>query len=206
MTAMHSFAETGRPEIPAAESFAIREPLAARKMLGLADLPTVVALGPFDDLTQSENLAAAFTAVRRFCMAQLVLLGAHDRRTEAIRGGIGLGAEKRVHVVDATRGSRWSDLIVAADLVVVGPTSGETSLLDVLAAGRAVVAPADPVTVRLVVPSSAGLVYRPGDLAGMTAAMSRILTNASLRYGMATRAVEVARRHQRQQMTGSDHE
>ena len=126
MTAMHSFAETGRPEIPAAESFAIREPLAARKMLGLADLPTVVALGPFDDLTQSENLAAAFTAVRRFCMAQLVLLGAHDRRTEAIRGGIGLGAEKRVHVVDATRGSRWSDLIVAADLVVVGPTSGET--------------------------------------------------------------------------------
>ncbi len=206
MTAMHSFAETMRPDIPTAESSAIREPLAARKMLGLADLPTVVALGPFDDLTQSENLAAAFTAVRRFCMAQLVLLGAHDRRTEAIRRGIGLGAEERVHVVDATRGPRWSHLIAAADLVVLNPTSGATCLLDVLAAGRAVVAPADPVTVRLVVPSSAGLVYRSGDLAGMTAAMARILTNVSLRCGMATRAKEVARRHQLHWMGGSDHE
>ena len=68
------------------------------------------------------------------------------------------------------------------------------SLLDVLSAGRPVVAPVDPTTVRLVVQASAGLVYRPGDVSGMAAALLRLLTTPTLRHGMACRAIEVARR------------
>jgi glycosyltransferase involved in cell wall biosynthesis len=72
---------------------------------------------------------------------------------------------------------------------------GQVSLLDVLSACRPVVAPIDPTTVRLVVPTSAGLVYRPGDVSGMAAALLRLLTTPALRHGMACRAGEVARRH-----------
>jgi glycosyltransferase involved in cell wall biosynthesis len=71
-------------------------------------------------------------------------------------------------------------------------------LLEVLAVGRAVVAPINPATIRLVVPASAGLVYRPGDVSGMAAALLRLLTSPALRHGMACRAGEVARRHQLQ--------
>ena len=55
--------------------FSPQDSAVARSVLGLADLPTVVALGPFDDLAHAEQLAAAFTAVRRRCNAQFVLLG-----------------------------------------------------------------------------------------------------------------------------------
>ena len=44
-------------------------------------------------------------------------------------------------------------------------------------------------------PTSAGLVYRPGDVSGMAAALLRLLTSPALRHGMASRAGEVARRH-----------
>jgi glycosyltransferase involved in cell wall biosynthesis len=71
-------------------------------------------------------------------------------------------------------------------------------LLEVLAVGRAVVAPINPATIRLVVPASVGLVYRPGDVSGMAAALLRLLTTPALRHGMACRAGEVARRHQLQ--------
>ena len=69
-----------------------------------------------------------------------------------------------MHVVPE---NRWADLIWAANLVVPSTASGLRRLLEVLAAGRPVVAPVNPTTVRVVVPSSAGLVYRPGDVSGM---------------------------------------
>lgn len=164
----------------------------ARSLLGLADLPTVVALGPFDDLAHAEQLAAAFTAVRRRCNAQFVLFGTGAHRAAIVRRTFSQGVRSSVRVVSE---ESWPDLISAADLVVPSTASGLRRLLDVLAAGRPVVAPVNPTTVRLVVPSSAGLVYRPGDVAGMAGALVRLLTTPSLRHGMASRAVEVARRH-----------
>jgi glycosyltransferase involved in cell wall biosynthesis len=80
-------------------------------------------------------------------------------------------------------------------VVVPSTASGPTSLLQVLAAGRPVVAPINPATMQLVVPSSTGLVYRSGDVSGMAAALLRLLTSPTLRQGMACRASEVARRH-----------
>jgi colanic acid biosynthesis glycosyl transferase WcaI len=90
---------------------------------------------------------------------------------------------------------RWSDLVAAADLVVLSNSSGTATLLNVLAAGRPVVAPADPVTVQLVVPAIVGLIYQPGDVSGMAEALLRLATTPVLRRGMGGRARQVARRH-----------
>ena len=172
-------------------------PMAARSLLGLASLPTIVAIGPVDQLVQAHQLAAAFTLVQRSCRAQLVLLGAGAQR-DATRRAVPFSARPRVHTFDQPSARLWSDVVAAGDVVVLGIASGSGTLLNVLAAGRPVVAPADPATVGLVVPASAGLVYQPGDVAGMTAAISRILTTPSLRDGMATRARKVAQRHRLQ--------
>jgi glycosyltransferase involved in cell wall biosynthesis len=148
----------------------IPDKAAARSLLGLADVPTVVALGPFDDPAHIDQLRIAVAAVRRHCAVQLVFQG--------------------VHVV---RKHRWSDLIAAADVVVPSTTTGSETLLDVLAVGRAVVAPAIPRFVALVVPSSAGLVYRMNDAAAMSTMLLRLLTMPRLCGEMSCRARTVAR-------------
>jgi glycosyltransferase involved in cell wall biosynthesis len=151
--------------------------IAARSLLGLPDVPTIIAVGPFDDLQHTDQLTGAFAAVQLRCEAQLVFLG------------------------DVVRKHRWSDLIAAADVVVPSTTTGSSALLDVMAVGRPILAPANPATVQLVVPASAGLVYRPGDTSGMAAALLRLLTTPALRHGMACRAREVARRQRLEYIT-----
>ncbi len=183
------------------EPFPPPDPIIARSLVGLPGLPTIVATGPFDDRSHAEQLADAFTTVRRHCTAQLVLLGSGVQRAAVMRRSFAHGVGNCVHVLKDFPADRWSDIVAAADLVVPSTASGPTGLLEVLAAGRPVVAPANPATARLVVPASAGLVYRPGDVSGMASALLRLLTTPTLRHGMACRATEVARRHQFQQMT-----
>jgi glycosyltransferase involved in cell wall biosynthesis len=180
---------------PSIESFPAQDPSVARSLIGLPGLPTIVAIGPFDNHSHAEQLADAFTAVRRRCKAQLVLLGTGPQRTAVVRRTFAQGVGTDVHLRRAFPAGRWSDIVAGADVVVPSAASGPASLLEVLAVGRAVVAPVDPATVRLVLPTSAGLVYRPGDVSGMASALLRLLSSPALRYGMASRAGEVARRH-----------
>ena len=170
-------------------------PVNAWPLISLTDLPTIVAIGPFDDRAHAQQLAAAFIAVRRQCRAQLLLLGTGEQRTAVMRRTSAQGVGSSVHVVSDSCDYRSSDVIAAADLVVLGSSSGTAVLLDVLAAGRPVVAPADPETVQLVVPAIVGLVYRPGDVSGMAEALRRLVTTPVLRRGMGGRAGHVARRH-----------
>jgi glycosyltransferase involved in cell wall biosynthesis len=167
----------------------------ARASGGLARVPTIVAIGPFDDRNDAHQLAAAFITVRQRCKAKLVLLGGGVQRAVVIRETSERAIGTSVHVVSGSCDDRWSDVVAAADVVVLSGSSGTTTLLEVLAAGRAVVAPADPITVQLVVPAIAGLVYPQGDLSAMTAALLRLLTEPVLRRGMGGRAINVARRH-----------
>jgi glycosyltransferase involved in cell wall biosynthesis len=170
------------------------DPVDARAMVGLTSLPTIVAIGPFDDHAHAQQLATAFITVRRHCQVQLVLLGTGEQRTAVMRRTSAQGVGSSVHVVSDSCDYRWSDLVAAADLVVLGSSSGTATLLDVLAAGRPVVAPADPATVELVVPAIVGLVYQPGDVSGMAEALLRLVTTPVLRRGMGSRARQVARR------------
>jgi glycosyltransferase involved in cell wall biosynthesis len=172
--------------------------MVARSRVGLAGLPTIVAIGPFDDRAHAEQLAAAFTMVRRRCQVQLVLLGTGIQRATILRRTLAQGVRTSVHVERDLTGERWADLIAAADVVVPSIVAGPITLLDVLAAGRPVVAPAAPAAVQLVVPTSVGLIYRPGDVPAMASALLRLLASPALRTGMGCRASEVARRQHRQ--------
>jgi glycosyltransferase involved in cell wall biosynthesis len=162
---------------------------------GLDRVPTIVAIGPFDDRQHAQQLAAAFVTVRQQRKAKLVLLGGGVQDAVGIRETAERAVGTSVHVVSCRRDNRWLDVVAAADVVVLGSSSGTTTLLEVLAAGKAVVAPADPATVALVVPAIAGLVYPRGDLAAMTAALLRLMEEPALRRGMGGRATNVARRH-----------
>lgn len=175
-------------------------PVAARSLVGLAGLPTILATGPFDDQADAEQLAAAFATVRSRCRAQLVLLGAGEYRATVLRRSFAQGVGTSVHVIRDLPEDRWLYLIAAADVVVPNIAGVTTSLLDVLGAGRPVVAQADPTTVRLVVPASAGLIYRQGDVSGMAGALLRLLTTPALRHGMGCRARTVARKYHLQRM------
>jgi glycosyltransferase involved in cell wall biosynthesis len=171
------------------------DPVDARSLVGHTGLPTIVAIGPFDDRAHSQQLAAAFITVRRRCEVQLVLLGTGEQRAAVMRRTSAQGVGSSVHAVSDSYDYQWSDLVAAADLVVLGSSSGTAVLLDVLAAGRPVVAPADPAIVQLVVPAIVGLVYRPGDVSGMAEALLRLVTTPVLRRGMGSRARQAARRH-----------
>src|ERR1700710_1841940 len=48
------------------------DPARARSLVGLADVPTIAAIGPFDDQADAQQLANAFIAVQQCCTAQLV--------------------------------------------------------------------------------------------------------------------------------------
>jgi glycosyltransferase involved in cell wall biosynthesis len=174
------------------------DPITARSLVGLAGLPAIVAMGPFDDEAHAEELAASFAMVRSRCRAQLVLFGMGGHRTTVMRRTFAEGVAASVHVIRDLPADRWPYLIAAADVVVPSPAAGSRAMLDVLSVGRPVVAPADPATVQLIVGASAGLVYRPGDVPGMARALLRLLTTPALRHGMSRRAREVARRHRLQ--------
>lgn len=170
-------------------------PVSAWPLVRLTGLPTVVAMGPFDDRAHAQQLAAAFIAVRRQCEVQLVLFGAGEQRATVLTRTSAQGVGSSVHAVSDSCDYRWSDVVAAADLVVLGGSSGTAMLLDVLSAGRPVVAPVNPETVRLVVPAIVGLVYQPGDVSGMAQALLRLVTTPMLRRGMGGRARQVVRRH-----------
>ncbi len=161
-------------------SFSTAGTVAARSLLGLPQVPTVVAVGPFDDQEQTDQLTGAFAAVRLRCKAQIVFFWGE--------GG----------------GSRWPDLIAAADVVAATATTGPEALLDVMARGRPIVAPASPATAQLVIPGCAGLIYRQGDVMAMGAALLRLLTSPVLRHGMSCRAREVARQHMERRTAVAD--
>ena len=186
-------AESMHPEI--AVPFSVHDPVAARSLVGLTNLPTIVATGPFDDLSHAEQLADAFTLVRQRCTAQLLLLGTGRQRTAIVRRTFAQGVGTDVQALRAMPSGRWCDVVAAADVVVPGTASEPTHLLEIFDIGRPVVAPVGPATARLVLPTSTGLVYRPGDVSAMAGALLRLLTSPTLRHAMSCRAGEVARRH-----------
>lgn len=165
----------------------------SRSPVGLDRLPTVVAVGPFDDM-DAQRLVAAFVTVQQRCRTQLVVLGAGAQRTAAGLRACRRSAGDIVHLVPEASDERWRELVAAGDLVVLSKSSETAALVDVLELGRPVVAPADPETVELVVPAIAGLVYPPGNVPAMAAALLRLLTTPVLRRGMGGRAVNLARR------------
>src|ERR1700682_2284317 len=133
-----------RRAAPSTDPRVPRDPVVARSLIGLPGLPTIVAMGPFNDPSEAEELAEAFTAVRRHCAAQLVLFGTGPQRTTVVRHAFAQGVGSDVHPLRTFPAGRWSDIVAAADVVVPSTTSGSVTLLDVLSACRPVVASINP--------------------------------------------------------------
>ena len=95
-----------------------RDPVVARSLIGLPAFPTIVAMGPFEDRSEAEELAEAFAAVRRHCVAQLVLFGTGPKRTTVVRRAFAHGVGSDVHLLRNFPSGRWSDIVAAADVVV----------------------------------------------------------------------------------------
>jgi glycosyltransferase involved in cell wall biosynthesis len=165
------------------------------------DLATIVAAGPFEDLEHAEHLAEMFAGVQKTCRTQLVLLGRGTRRSLVVRRVAERALQVRLVLIDDCAGPQRSDLLAAADIVIPSPDSAPSTLVEVMAAGRAVVASAGPATAALVMPHSAGLLYAPGDVSAMTAAVVRLLVHPELRHQMGRRASHVARDHRLQQLS-----
>src|SRR5689334_5740165 len=97
-----------------------------------ANVPTVVAVGPFDDPEHVAQLAVAYAVVQRQCMSQLVLLRLGARVPTAELGLFQFGHRGSVHVTCSSHDERWTTLVASADLVVLPPSSPTTILLDVM--------------------------------------------------------------------------
>jgi glycosyltransferase involved in cell wall biosynthesis len=177
------------------------DPVDVRWLVGLADLPTIVAVGPFGNRADALRLAAAVISVRQHCSTQLVLLGEGAQHTAEIVRGAEQDLGSCVHVVPDSDGDRWSDVVAAGDVVALGGSCEPGTLLDVMAVGRPVVAPTNRATVELVLPAIAGLLYPPGDVPAMANAMLRLLSAPVLCRGMGGRAANLARRHRLESLT-----
>jgi len=172
-----------------------------RPMVGLSNLATIVAAGPFDDLEHAQQLAAMFTGVQQTWRTQLVLLGGGTCRSLVVRRAAERRLQTRLILIEDCAGPQRSDLLASADLVIPSPASTPSALAETMAAGRAVVASASPATAELVMPYSAGLLYGPGDVSAMTAAVVRLLAHPELRRQMGSRARQVAQRQRLQPLS-----
>jgi glycosyltransferase involved in cell wall biosynthesis len=165
------------------------------------DLATIVAAGPFEDLEHAEHLAEMFAGVQKTCRTQLVLLGRGTRRSLVVRRAAERALQVRLVLIEDCAGPQHAQLLAAADIVIPSPDSAPSALVEVMAAGRAVVASAGPATAQLVMPHSAGLLYTPGDVSAMTAAVVRLLSHPELRRQMGSRASQVARDYRLQALS-----
>jgi hypothetical protein len=100
---------------------------------------------------------------------------------QVVRRAADYGVPNRMHLVGDRVGRSRSNLLAVADVIVPSPATGTGMLLDLMAAGRAVAASASPPATRLLLPAAAGLLYWPGDVSAMTAAIERLLTAPPLR-------------------------
>jgi glycosyltransferase involved in cell wall biosynthesis len=166
------------------------------------DVATIVAVGPFDDLGHAQHLATMFIAAQQTCRTELVLLGTGAGRSLVVRRAAERALQTRLVLVEELVGPRRSQLLDTADLVIAGPGTTPDAILEVMAASRAVVAPANGVTAQLVMPHSAGLLYAPGEASAMTTAVARLLAHPGMRDQMGSRASQVAKNHRLQPLGG----
>lgn len=164
---------------------------------GAPDLATIVAVGPFGDLEHARHLAAMLVAVQQPGPTRLVMLGTGAGCSVVSGCATQHGLQRRLVLVEDSVGPQRSQWLAASAVVIPSPGVAPAALVEVMAAGRAVVASASPATALLVMPNSAGLLYGPGDVWKMIAAVVRLLTHAELCHQMGNRAIQVAQYHHR---------
>lgn len=157
--------------------------------------PTVLFVGRLEREKRVDELIRAFALVPG--RARLEIVGDGTRRQGWTDLARDLGQSSRIRF----RGTVDDDELVAAyrrSAVFCMPGVAELQslvTLEAMAAGRPVVA-ADAVALpHLVRPGHNGLLYRPGDVAGLAAALNRVLDDPAARERMGQASREMVARH-----------
>ncbi|PXY22597.1 glycosyltransferase [Prauserella muralis] len=169
----------------------------ARKELELPDLPTIAFVGRLDAEKRLDELIRALARITARVRAQLVLAGRGTRRAELERLACAEGVREHVHFLGFVPDEQLPAVYAAADVFAMPGVAELQSIatLEAMASGLPVVA-ADAVALpHLVSPGENGFLFTSGDVAGLAAVLTRILTSPELRDRMGAVSLAMASRH-----------
>lgn len=159
--------------------------------------PTVLFVGRLEHEKHVDELLAAFAQLPSSLSARLEIVGMGSLRSQLERQTHALGLDASVTFTGAISDDALLDAYRRADLFVMPGTAELQSLatLEAMAAGLPVVA-ADAIALpHLVRDDHNGYLYQPGDVAGLTARITRVLASPLLRAGLGRTSRTVAEGH-----------
>jgi glycosyltransferase involved in cell wall biosynthesis len=168
--------------------------------------PRVVFLGRLAGQKGVEPLVRAFAHVRT-AGARLVMVGDGPERPAVERAVLRLGLQDRVHITGFVPHERVPAVLASADLLVLPAIYEElgTVLVEAMQAGVPVVASRVGGIPEAVEDGVTGLLTDPGDLAGLAAAIDRVLSDPPLAARMRANARRRAPRHDLEDVADAVH-
>lgn len=162
--------------------------------VGGGDTPHVLFLGRIGDMKGVPQLGEALGRMRDLPNWRATIAG--DGHVEAARAkAVELGLADRVDIPGWVDGPRVAELIASADILVL-PSFTENlplSIIEGMASGLAVVATPVGAVGDIVRDGETGLLVQPGDVEGLTAALTRLVEDAPLRHQLGAAALRLHR-------------
>ncbi len=150
--------------------------------VGGGDTPHILFLGRIGDMKGVPQLGEALGRMRDLPNWRATIAG--DGHVEAARAkALELGLADRVDIPGWVDGPRVAELIASADILVL-PSFTENlplSIIEGMASGLAVVATPVGAVADIVRDGETGLLVQPGDVDGLTAALTRLVEDRPLR-------------------------
>ena len=162
---------------------------ATRAELGLGNEPTLVFVGSFQPWHHVELLVESLA--RLTPRPRLLLAGDGPGLVPALARASALGLSDRIVSRGRLPQTRIPAVLAACDVGVLPETNeyGQPmKLLEYAAAGLAIVAPDLPPVRAIIDDGVNGLLFRPGDIAGMTNALEQLLHDSATRARLGTQA------------------
>jgi glycosyltransferase involved in cell wall biosynthesis len=160
-----------------------------RDELGLGSEPTLVFVGSFQPWHHVELLVESLA--RLMPTPRLLLAGDGPGLAPALARARSLGVCDRIVTLGRLQQTRIPPVLAAGDIGVL-PESNEygqpMKLLEYAAAGLAIVAPDLPPVRAIIDDGVTGLLFPPGDVAGLTRAIDRLLRDSATRTGLGVQA------------------
>ncbi|WP_046468879.1 glycosyltransferase [Allosalinactinospora lopnorensis] len=170
-----------------------------RAHFGVPDRPTFAFVGRLDEEKHIEDLVSA---VARITVdgAQLLLAGTGAQRRRLERLAADEGVADRVHFLGFVSDDDLPLVYRAADVFAIAGTAELQSIatLEALASGLPVVAADAMALPHLIEEGHNGYLYRPGDIDGLAARLSRLLASPEERAEMGAAGRAIASRHRYQ--------
>ncbi|HJM57416.1 MAG TPA: glycosyltransferase family 4 protein [Planctomycetota bacterium] len=176
------------------ESYADPDPAGARKALGIEAVtgPVLGFVGYYRPWHRLDLVVDRLGA-RELVDAHLVLIGEGPAEEELRRQAQARGVAERVHFVGPRAHSEIPALLPAFDVGLVpaiNPYASPLKLHEYMAAGLPSVAPDQPNLREVLTPGEEALLFSPGDVDGLCAALAALVSDADLRARMGERARE----------------